>query len=56
MVFYLESRGLDRASAEQLVVAGFFQSTLKKLRSPQVEEALWSAIAEHESALTTANE
>jgi Fe-S cluster assembly protein SufD len=56
MIFYLESRGLDRASAEQLVVEGFFQSTLRKLGLPSVEEALWSAIAEHESALSTANE
>ena len=56
MIFYLESRGLDQAIAEQLIVEGFFQSTLKKLGLPSVEEALWSAIAEHESALTPANE
>ncbi len=49
MLFYLESRGLDRASAEQLIVEGFFQSTLSKLGLPQIEEALWSAIAEHET-------
>ncbi|MGI9146334.1 MAG: Fe-S cluster assembly protein SufD [Chloroflexota bacterium] len=48
MLFYLESRGLDRAAAEQLIVEGFFQSTLRKLGLPRVEEALWSAIAEHE--------
>jgi Fe-S cluster assembly protein SufD len=43
-VFYLESRGLDQASAEQLIVEGFFQSVLKKLDLPSVEEAIWSAI------------
>jgi len=56
MVFYLESRGLDRASAEQLIVEGFFQSTLRKLGLPRVEEALWSAIAEHEQQANAANE
>jgi Fe-S cluster assembly protein SufD len=56
MVFYLESRGLDRASAEQLIVEGFFQSTLRKLGQPRVEEALWLAIAEHEAARPTAGD
>ena len=50
MVFYLESRGLDQPSAEQLIVEGFFQSTLSKLGLPAVEEAIWSAMAEHEAA------
>ena len=49
MVFYLESRGLDRDSAEQLIVEGFFQSTLAKLHVPVVEESVWSAITEHQS-------
>jgi Fe-S cluster assembly protein SufD len=44
MVFYLQSRGLDRPSAERLIVEGFFQSTLAKLRLPSVEQAVWSAI------------
>jgi Fe-S cluster assembly protein SufD len=44
MVFYLQSRGLERASAEELIVEGFFQSTLAKLGLPSVEEAVWSAI------------
>jgi Fe-S cluster assembly protein SufD len=46
MVFYMQSRGLDRDSAEQLIVEGFFQSTLAKLRLPVVEQVVWSAIAE----------
>jgi len=44
MVFYLQSRGLDRATAEQLIVEGFFQSTLSRLELPSVEQAVWSAI------------
>ena len=50
MIFYLQSRGLDRATAESLIVEGFFQSTLRKLQLPSVEEAVWTAIAEGESA------
>jgi Fe-S cluster assembly protein SufD len=51
MVFYLQSRGLDRASAEQLIVEGFFQSTLGKLGVPSVQETVWSAISESWSRL-----
>jgi Fe-S cluster assembly protein SufD len=50
MIFYLASRGLDQATAEQLIVEGFFQSTLKKLDMPAVETALWAAIDEREKA------
>jgi Fe-S cluster assembly protein SufD len=50
MVFYLQSRGLDRETAESLIVEGFFQSTLRKLQLPSVEAAVWSAIAENDSA------
>jgi Fe-S cluster assembly protein SufD len=45
MVFYLQSRGLDRATAEQLIVEGFFQSTLGRLQSPDIEARVWSVIA-----------
>jgi Fe-S cluster assembly protein SufD len=44
MVFYLQSRGLDRPTAEQLIVEGFFQSTLARLKSPDVEARIWSAL------------
>jgi Fe-S cluster assembly protein SufD len=50
MIFYLASRGLDQATAEQLIVEGFFQSTLKKLEMPAVEDAIWAAIDEREHA------
>jgi Fe-S cluster assembly protein SufD len=45
MVFYLQSRGLDRSTAEQLIVQGFFQSTLARLQLPAVEERVWSAMS-----------
>jgi Fe-S cluster assembly protein SufD len=45
MVFYLQSRGLDRSTAEQLIVDGFFQSTLARLHSPDIEARVWSVIA-----------
>ena len=44
MVFYLQSRGLDHSTAEQLIVDGFFQSTLSKLQLPSIEERIWSTI------------
>lgn len=50
MIFYLASRGLDQATAEQLIVEGFFQSTLKKLEMPAVEGALWAAIDDREKS------
>jgi Fe-S cluster assembly protein SufD len=53
MIFYLASRGLDQATAEQLIVEGFFQSTLKKLEMPAVEDAIWAAIDEREHAADT---
>jgi Fe-S cluster assembly protein SufD len=49
MVFYLQSRGLDRATAEQLIVDGFFQSTLSRLQLPSLEERIWSVMSEERS-------
>jgi Fe-S cluster assembly protein SufD len=46
-VFYLQSRGLDRHTAERLIVEGFYQSVLRKLDAPSsVETAVWAAVAE----------
>ena len=45
MVFYLQSRGLDRTTAEQLIVEGFFQSTLARLEQPKVEESIWQSLS-----------
>ena len=50
MIFYLQSRGLDRDSAERLIVEGFFQSTLSKLHLPSLEESVWSAIVDSAAA------
>src|SRR6185437_8485018 len=46
MIFYLQSRGLDPSTAEQLIVDGFFQSTLARLQLPGVEQRVWSALTE----------
>ena len=45
MLFYLRSRGMDQDAAEQLIVEGFFKSTLEKLGSEPIQDALWEAIA-----------
>jgi Fe-S cluster assembly protein SufD len=50
MVFYLQSRGLDRTTAEQLIVDGFFQSTLARLELPTVEQVVWAALNDRSSA------
>jgi len=44
MIFYLQSRGLDLATSERLIVEGFFQAVLAKLEMPNLQEAIWSAI------------
>jgi Fe-S cluster assembly protein SufD len=46
LIFYLQSRGLDRPSAERLIVEGFFQAVLEKLAQPDLQAAVWSAVAE----------
>jgi Fe-S cluster assembly protein SufD len=43
-IFYLQSRGVDRASAEELLVEGFFRSVLAKMAMPPVERAVWQAV------------
>jgi Fe-S cluster assembly protein SufD len=44
LVFYLQSRGLDRQSAEQLIVEGFFRSVLDKVGVEPVQDAVWAAM------------
>jgi Fe-S cluster assembly protein SufD len=44
LIFYLQSRGLDRDTAERLIVEGFFRSVLDKLEAPAVQEAVWTAM------------
>jgi len=45
MLFYLQSRGMDQETAEQLIVEGFFRSTLDKVGNQPIQDAVWSAIA-----------
>ena len=43
-LFYLMSRGLSRAEAEQVIVRGFFQPVLDRIRSEEVRERLSAAL------------
>ncbi|GAC1409457.1 MAG: Fe-S cluster assembly protein SufD [Actinomycetota bacterium] len=43
-LFYLNSRGLDAQAAERLVVTGFFQEVLDRVRVGAVREALEAAV------------
>ncbi len=45
-LFYLESRGLDRPTAERLIVAGFFQEVLERVDNADVRRKLETTIAE----------
>ncbi len=45
MLFYLQSRGLDQMTAEQLIVEGFFRSVLDKINNQPVQDAVWAAIS-----------
>ena len=45
-LFYLMSRGIDRTTAQKLVVFGFFGDVLDRIRVPEVREGLAQAIAE----------
>jgi Fe-S cluster assembly protein SufD len=44
-LFYLMSRGIDRVTAQKLVVFGFFKDVLDRIRVPAVREGLSQAIA-----------
>jgi Fe-S cluster assembly protein SufD len=44
-VFYLQSRGIERAEAERLIVSGFFQEVLDRVRIDEVRQGAASAIA-----------
>ena len=44
-LFYLMSRGIDRVTAQKLVVFGFFGEVLDRIRVPTVREELSAAIA-----------
>ena len=44
-LFYVMSRGLDRASAEQMLVRGFFQRVINEIPDPQVGARVLGALA-----------
>ena len=44
-LFYLMSRGIDRVTAQKLVVFGFFGDVLDRIRVPAVRDELSQAIA-----------
>ncbi len=43
-IFYLQSRGIPRAEAERLIVSGFFQEVLDRVRIQEVREGAEAAI------------
>src|SRR5919198_704929 len=45
LLFYLQSRGLDQATAERLIVEGFFQSVIERLEQPQLQAAVWEKLS-----------
>lgn len=44
-LFYLMSRGIDRVTAQKLIVFGFFGEVLDRIRVPQVRDELSQAIS-----------
>jgi Fe-S cluster assembly protein SufD len=44
-LFYLMSRGIDRVTAQKLVVFGFFTDVLDRIRVPKVRDELSDAIS-----------
>jgi len=53
-VFYLESRGIPRAEAERLIVTGFFQEVLDRVRLDEVRHNAELAIQEELAEPSTA--
>jgi Fe-S cluster assembly protein SufD len=43
-LFYLETRGIPRADAERLIITGFFQEVLDRVRIDEVREGAEAAI------------
>jgi Fe-S cluster assembly protein SufD len=43
-VFYLRSRGLDDKAAQDLIVTGYFQEVLDRVRVPEVRDAIARAV------------
>jgi len=43
-IFYLQSRGISHDEAERLIVSGFFQEVLDRVRITEVREGAEAAI------------
>ena len=43
-LFYLMARGLDRTSAQRVIVRGFFEPVLERIGSPDARERLAAAL------------
>jgi len=52
-VFYLRSRGLDRAEAQRLLVQAFAGEILDRIREPELRERLAALVADKLAVLTT---
>ncbi len=46
LIFYMQSRGLDRSSAVRVIVEGFFEPLLAELRDEPLEELVRAKVAE----------
>lgn len=44
MLFYLMCRGLSRAEAYELIVAGFFQTIISSFPIPELQERIWNSL------------
>jgi Fe-S cluster assembly scaffold protein SufB len=53
LIFYMQSRGLDRASAVRVIVEGFFEPLLSELRDEPLEELVRAKVAEKLAAART---
>jgi Fe-S cluster assembly protein SufD len=45
MIFYMQSRGLDRARAVRVIVEGFFEPLLSELKDEPLEEMVRAKVA-----------
>ena len=49
-IFYLESRGIPRPEAQRLIVNGFFEDVISRVRNDEVQQVLREAVEKKQSA------
>ncbi|MGH2771818.1 MAG: Fe-S cluster assembly protein SufD [Actinomycetota bacterium] len=49
-IFYLESRGIPRPEAQRLIVDGFFEDVISRVRNDEVKQVLRDAVEKKQSA------